>query len=153
MGLAARSGAVLVTALLLGGCFPFPHFQQRSPVLDGQLLRGGQPLAQVPVYFIAAASEHQRDTLWQVEAVPCAGERQTTTDARGHFRVDRTREFEFFIIFGDRLDNWQLCFDLPDGQSARWAAFEFWGGPAQLNLTCDLLDGKLSCDALHAPSP
>lgn len=122
---------VLVTG---SACVPFPHLQQRTPLMTGVLTEHGVPVAGVPVRWVPGPD---LNTQLQCDA----GEVRATTDVEGRFSVPATRDFEFFVMFGDRLDTWGLCFQLPDGRTTQWLGSGWWGGPKQVDLSCHVERG------------
>jgi hypothetical protein len=118
----------VAACLCASACLPFPHVQQRTPWLQGLLTDQGAPVAGVPVHLVTSST---RDA-----PLECTGEVRATTDAAGWFSVPATSEFELFMVLGDRMDTWELCFELADGRTTRWAGSGWWGGPRQVLLRC-----------------
>jgi hypothetical protein len=63
---------------------------------------------------------------------------QTRSDAAGRFQLERTAFFTWFVVMGDRLDRWRICFDFPDGAHAWWQGRGMAGGPQQQRLDCNV---------------
>ncbi|HEY3451511.1 MAG TPA: hypothetical protein VGK67_34450 [Myxococcales bacterium] len=126
-----RVGLCCVVALCAGtGCVYWPHQQQRSPELQGVLLRQGAPAANVPVRLWI---NPPRDSMGR-----CSGSLRAQTDEAGRFVVPRVEERDSFIIMGDRRDVWQLCFLLPDEEKVTWFGSGWWGGPKVQRLACEV---------------
>ena len=68
----------------------------------------------------------------------CDDSPSVTTDATGAFAFDAASSFEFFVVMGDRMDTWTLCFDVPGRMSFVWHDWGMWGGPPVERLDCDI---------------
>lgn len=115
--------------VMLAGCVPWPHQQQRSPALSGTLYQGDHEVAGAPV-----ALQVNPDTDAQGCPAPAA---VTETDGAGRFELPATSVKSWFIVFGDRWDVWRVCFDVPGAESA-WDGGGWWGGPPSQVIECDL---------------
>ncbi len=112
------------------GCLYWPHQQQRSPQLQGRLLREGAPQPGVPVRLKVNPPRQSMGS--------CLGETRATSDEAGRFVVPPTAEHESWIVMGDRRDVWQLCFELPGDEKVTWFGSGWWGGPKAQRLSCEL---------------
>ena len=131
----------LAVSLLLGigGCLPLPHYQHDYPHIVG----------------VITASELAREGLevrLRHKGSDCATpDQETITDEEGRFAFEKSEEFFFFMMFGDRKDRWTLCVEGPNGREWRWSSEGSWGGPAALELTCHLGGEGESAQGQFAP--
>lgn len=131
---------LLLLLLLVAGCVPYPHYQRRAPEFVGVVRREGAPLPGLDVRLHV-------NPPWRAPR-SCEGTTRARTDAEGRFRFEETKEFEFFILMGDRRDAWAVCFELPEGGRAVWSGHGWWGGPQRQELSCEV--GAAPPDALVA---
>ncbi len=102
--------------------------QQESPALRGEVHNRDRPVAGVKVTLAV-----------NIEAsAACVTGSSTLTDATGAFAFAKTSYFTPVVVFGDRRDEWTLCFDGPDNVHFQWSDHGWWGGPPLQRLSCDL---------------
>jgi hypothetical protein len=111
------------------GCLPVPHMQQEAPAIRGVALRNGEPLARARVRLVVNPEGGQAG---------CDGGVETRTDPEGTFAFAASSYFSPILLFGDRRDSWRLCFHLPAGGEAAWDGSDWWGGPPEQRLTCEM---------------
>jgi hypothetical protein len=110
-------------------CLPIPHSQRESPEIDGVIRREGAPMPGVHIRI--AVNRH--------DPHGCANARQeVVSDAQGRFRFRSTSYFSPAFIFGDRRDDWTVCFAFPGALRAAWAGSGWWGGPPRVHLDCNV---------------
>lgn len=130
-----RCAQAVLLVVALPGCFPFPHFQQRAPRLIGVVRSAEGPAHGVTVRYAPQT----------VKGDACDSALSTTT-TDGGFEFAAVKEFEFFVIFGDRLDSWGVCVDPDGGSPLRAERRGFWGGPAEVQLDCRLAEPDAGCE-------
>jgi len=88
----------------------------------------------------------------------CDAREETRTDAEGRFRFEKSKYFTPIMVFGDRRDAWAICIHLPSGARAVWEDHDWWGGPPEQQLDCEVGE-KVSPGApqelktIDAPAP
>jgi hypothetical protein len=117
------AGWFLLPAGFLAGCIPFPHRDHRAPDVKGVLTRDGQPLAGITVEYEAASVNEK----WSA-----------VTDAKGKFSFEGPKKRAWFLVFGDRVDYWNISFHISATQVYTLEDHGYWGGPSLLEVRCDL---------------
>ncbi len=91
-----------VLALALQSCVPLPHMKNLTPLAEGVVTRGGQPVPDLRVRAVAGGSE----------ANACSGEySETLTGPSGEFALLPVRHHALFvsIFMPHQVFRWQLC--------------------------------------------
>ena len=126
-----RAGALAAMIATLG-CIPWPHHEPDAPEIVGVVTRDGAPLADLPV--VLATDPGRPD---------CSGPRaRTRTDAHGQFRFERPERMHWFIVMGDRISGWTVCFQHGDALEPAWQGGAFFGGPPLQRLACEAFPPK-----------
>lgn len=130
-----------VCAGLLSGCLPWPHFDYHAAQVEGTL-RGEQgALAQVVIRREVSGLRSSRGQ--------CVGSIVAVTDEAGRFMLEADRQFSLFWIFGDPVQVWQVCFELPNGEPAIWNYMHMPGGRF-LQVDCAVTEPKtVTCNELQ----
>jgi hypothetical protein len=127
-------------ALALAGCAPllYPHGERTQPEVDGQLLRGGAPLAGVRI----SACQGVPQTGVELSSHVCDGVAWATTDAQGrfHFEAIERRKLLLDNHFAAALI---LTID-SDGHALTWHRGYPREAQAHEVLRCELGD-RLEC--------
>jgi hypothetical protein len=105
-------------------CVPWPHRVRLAPAVSGTLHRDGQPLAGVPLRLDTWGEPRQR----------------VATDGGGAFSFQPPERFDFFVVFGDPLYDWQVVVDEPDGGTL-WTGKALGSVPQAQRLTCETGEG------------
>lgn len=92
--------SLLPLCLLLSGCFPMPHKEAVTPLVDGKLLSKDKPVGGVAVRAVPLPSDG-----------PCEGDHaEGRTDATGAFVLKPVRHTRLFLhVMGHRMFQWNLC--------------------------------------------
>lgn len=115
---------ILLTSVLGLACLPWPHRVRTAPAITGTFQHDGVPLAGVPLRLDTWGEPRQR----------------AATDGGGSFSFPATDRFDFFVVFGDPLYQWQVVVDAPDGGTL-WSASSLGYVPQAQRLTCESAEG------------
>ena len=144
--------ALLLAALALGGCVPYPHHETYLPAVTGKLHRNGRPVANATVYYAATAT-------WNLEKFgeDCRfrdEELRAVSDSAGEFRFPAQTTFKSFALLyvpGGHWGAWQVC--IADGA----ARHQGWYEMAKARTPMDMADRDysreiaLDCNLESAP--
>ena len=126
---ALRAGLALSAALLLGGCFPWPHRDLLAPELTGVIRRGPEPLAFAHVRLDTSSDSS------------CASPALTAeTDASGRFVIGPVRsELRWLVLLiADPLARWTFCVETAEGPRPLLHQGGIGMPPPRLEVGCDL---------------
>jgi hypothetical protein len=121
---------VFALALSSTGCFVIPHMDQDAPAIRGTVTQSGKRAAGVRV--------RRRIDVGRDKLGDCGGDVLARTGEDGAFALPASKYFTPVMIFGDRMDSWGICFELPSGGRAVWLDGGWFGGPPAQRLDCEL---------------
>lgn len=134
--------ALVPLCLLLSGCFPMPHEEAVTPLVKGNVVSGGKPVAGVAFRAVPLPSDE-----------PCGGEHsEGKTNAAGRFVLEpvlRTRLFLFMMAHRDY--EWNLCVLRGRTWEVAHSASDYTlvdtGTRSLSEFTCDLSRAGKVCEA------
>lgn len=132
--------------LLLSGCFPMPHEEHVTPLVKGNAVSGGKPVAGIAFRAVPLPSDE-----------PCEGNHsEGKTNVAGRFVLEPVRHTRLFLFMMAHRDyKWNLCMQ----REGKWGLVHTssdytlvdTGTRSLSEFTCDLSRAGKICEAKPKP--